>query len=431
MAFHSVNQLLERFKQLGATRVFCKRVRENDNVKQGIYLGRGFDVLGFFPFEAVRDVPGPSYVNLHATLNLYWVSESSAEHASVAKLILYSKYPEVRLSGFTQGCITSPNDSLQPVSQGQRTGQHRGVLVFGTTPDRRTLAYFVAKGSSLSRDLDSRLAKEPQDGVFFEIARVTGSSANRALLLEKLRQLHAADFHPSMRMTGAGEMVPYVARNAGGTTLEALLGIRPNSLSAPDYLGWEIKGYGSDKITLMTPEPNGGYYGENGVVAFVRKYGYASSVDRLDFTGLHKLGSENQKTHLTLTLNGFNAETNEIEDVSGAVALLDAKGSVAASWNIAKLLEHWNRKHAFAAYVPYTHRNTPSAYRYDSPVLLGEGTNFPKFLAALCSQHVAYDPGCKVEGLSTGKITQKARSQFRISLRRLNVLYDRIEPVDL
>ncbi len=132
-----------------------------------------------------------------------------------------------------------------------------------------------------------------------------------------------------------------------------------------------------------------------------------------------------------MTLNGFNADTNKIEDVGGSVTLLDAKGSVAASWNIAKLLEHWNCKHAFAAYVPYTHRNTPSGYRYDSPVLLGEGTNFPKFLAALCSQHVAYDPGCKVEGLSTGRITQKARSQFRISLKRLNVLYDRIEPVDL
>ena len=79
----------------------------------------------------------------------------------------------------------------------------------------------------------------------------------------------------------------------------------------------------------------------------MRKYGYTSSADRLDFTGLHKLGSENQKTRLTLTLNGFDAETNKIKDVSGAVALLDAKGSVAASWNIAKLLEHWNRKHAF------------------------------------------------------------------------------------
>lgn len=181
----------------------------------------------------------------------------------------------------------------------------------------------------------------------------------------------------------------------------------------------------------MPTKPHGAYYGENGVTAYVRKYGYTSTANRLDFTGLHKLGSENRKTRLTLTQNGFNADANKIVDVDGTIALVDAKGSVAASWNIAKLLEHWNRKHVFAAYVPYTHRNTPSGYRYESPVLLGESTNFPKFLAALCSKHVVYDPGCKAEGLSTGKITQKARSQFRISRRRLNVLYARIEPVDL
>ncbi len=85
----------------------------------------------------------------------------------------------------------------------------------------------------------------------------------------------------------------------------------------------------------MTSEPNGGYYGENGVTAFVRKYGYTSSADRLVFTGMHKLGSENQKTRLTLTLSGLDVDTNKIEDVGGAVALLDAKGAVAASWNIA------------------------------------------------------------------------------------------------
>ena len=115
----------------------------------------------------------------------------------------------------------------------------------------------------------------------------------------------------------------------------------------------------------------------------------------------------------------------------GTLTLLDAKGAIAASWNIASLLEHWNRKHAFAAYVPYVHRDTPPDYRYESPVLLGEGTDFPKFLSALCSQHVVYDPGCKVEGLLSGKPRAKARSQFRIALKRLNVLYDSLESVPL
>ena len=325
----------------------------------------------------------------------------------------------------------APSEHMQPVAAGSRKGRDSRVLIFGTTADRRTLAYLAPANSPLATELNARFSANKADGVFLELTAAIGSASNRILLLAKLREIHLAGYHDSMRLDKAGQTISYIARNAGGTTLEALLGIRPNSLSAPDYLGWEIKGYGGDKITLMTPEPNGGYYGENGVTAFVRKYGYTSSADRLDFTGLHKLGSANQKTRLTLTLNGFNVVTNKIEDVGGAVALRDAKGSVAASWNIAQLLERWNRKLAFAAYVPYTHRNTPSGHRYGSPVLLGEGTNFPKFLAALCSKHALYDPGCKVKGLSTGKITQKARSQFRISLKRLDVLCEKIEPVDL
>lgn len=431
MEIQFVDQLLARFSALGATRVFCKRLAENDNSKQQIYLGGSFDVLSFFPFGTVHDFPNLRVPNFKASLDLFWVTADTVEQAPHAQLILYPKYPEVRLSGFLSGCSVAPSEHMQPIPAANRKGRDTRVLIFGTTTDRRTLAYLAPANSQLASELAARLSVSHADGVFHELTTAIGSESNRTLLLAKLREIFLAGFHDSVRLDKAGKTLPYVARNAGGTTLEALFGIRPNSLSAPDYLGWEIKGYGSNKITLMTPEPNGGFYGENGLAAFVRKYGYPSSQDRLDFTGLHKLGSANSKTQLTLTLNGFNSATNTIEDVGGAVALLDANGSVAASWNIAKLLEHWNRKHAFAAYVPYTHRQTPPGYRYNSPVLLGVGTNFPKFLSALCSQHIAYDPGCKVEGLSTGKTSQKARSQFRISLRRLNVLYDRIESVVL
>lgn len=95
------------------------------------------------------------------------------------------------------------------------------------------------------------------------------------------------------------------------------------------------------------------------------------------------------------------------------------------------MLTHWNRKHAFAAYVPYTTQTESAAYRYDSPVLLAEGKDFPKFLAALCSQFVIYDPACNIEGVSAGKRRSKARSQFRISIKRLAALYDKVTPVDL
>jgi hypothetical protein len=53
-----------------------------------------------------------------------------------------------------------------------------------------------------------------------------------------------------------------------------MLGISPNGRSEPDYLGWELKAYSGSRITLMTPEPNGGLYGEKGVAEFLRTYGY-------------------------------------------------------------------------------------------------------------------------------------------------------------
>lgn len=48
MVFVSEAQLVARFKALGANRIFCKHLAENDNSKQQIYLGGNFEVLSFF-----------------------------------------------------------------------------------------------------------------------------------------------------------------------------------------------------------------------------------------------------------------------------------------------------------------------------------------------------------------------------------------------
>lgn len=81
--------------------------------------------------------------------------------------------------------------------------------------------------------------------------------------------------------------------------------------------------------------------------------------------------------------------------------------------------------------MPYPRQKEPYAFKYNSSVLLAERTDFPKFLSALCNQQVMHDPGCKVEDASSAKPKAKARNQFRITVNRLNVLYDKIEAVDL
>lgn len=433
MEFHSVKQLLERFSALGATRVFCKRLAENDNSKQQIYLGGNFDVLSFFPFGEVREFPDLAQPNFKASLNLFWINGDSAEQAPDAQLILYPKYPEVRLSGFLRGCSIAPREHMQPIPASERSGNDGRILIFGTTADRRLLAYLASTNSTVAGELAKQLAAPPEKGVFHELTVAIGSASNRAQLLSKLREIHLAGFHSSLIFDKRGVLKPSTAPNAGGLTLEALLGIRPNSKSEPDYLGWEVKGYGGDKITLMTPEPNGGFYAANGVAQFVRHFGYVSptKVDRLDFTGTHYVNVQNSRSELALRISGFDAASKTITDVGGSLDLVDAQGVAAATWTFGKLLEHWNRKHAFAVYVPYVRQDIPRAFNYKSPVLLAEGTDFPKFLSALCNQHVIHDPGCKVEAASSAKPKAKARNQFRISLKRLNVLYDRIEPVDL
>ena len=115
-------------------------------------------------------------------------------------------------------------------------------------------------------------------------------------------------------------------------------------------------------------------------------------------------------------------------DVDGNIVLIDLKGNDAAVWSFSELLSHWNRKHAFAAYVPYTLQKTPISYRYDNPVLMCEHTDFQKYLKALCDGLIVFDPGSKVTDANTPNSKIKARSQFRISLKNLNQLYEKLTP---
>lgn len=428
MAFQNAVQLLARFKQLGAERVFCKRLAENDNSKQQIYLGSNFEVLSFFPhgeIEAFAELKEP---NFKAPLDFYWVDAQLIEKARGAQLILYPAYPEVRLSGFLNGCVNAPSEHLRQIPKAQRRGTDGRVLVFGTTGDGRTLAYLAPEISQLSNELLEKFAHTPPTGLFLELTLPVGSEQNRESVLAALRHIYAGGFHESCRRNNQGIVIPYNASNGGGYTLEALLGITPNGRSEPDYLGWEIKGHSSSRVTLMTPEPNGGFYGERGVKEFVERYGHAVENGGMYFTGGHKVGVPCEKTGMTLQVSGFDPSIPKLLDVSGSVRLVDSAGNEAASWAFAQLLTHWNRKHAFAAYVRYTSQKLPIAYRYETPVLMGEHTDFNRYLNALCSGAIIFDPGSKVTNARTPQAKVKARSQFRIGTKDLGLLYQTLTP---
>lgn len=158
--------------------------------------------------------------------------------------------------------------------------------------------------------------------------------------------------------------------------------------------------------------------------AFVREYGKPTRDDALNLTGTHRANCRNEKTGLTLAVCGFNPARKIIEDVCGAVVLLTDTGHCAAAWSFGDLMIGWNKKHAQAAYVPYeSEKEKVPAYRYFNPALLGEGTDFIRYLSALCAGRVIFDPGSKVMNASTAKSTVKARSQFRMSVKHLAELY--------
>ncbi len=439
MAFATVESMLRCMRDLGVTQVFCKSLAENDNTKQQIYLGGSFEILKFFPYRELHSEPGNKRQNFKAALQMRWIDgDGNTAEAPGAQLILYPDYPEIRLSGFLRGCPTAPSAMLQPVPRASRkhnNGPDGRVMFFGVHPDGTTYAWLAAANSAISREFIQRrdAGEFPAEGVLWRLALLPNQPVPaREELLSRLRSIHAQGWHVSRRLDAQGRQLEYQARNGGGYTLEALLGIRPNAKSAPDYLGWEIKACGSGKVTLMTPEPDAGFYGTHGVEAFVRKYGRDVGGDVLYFTGIHRADALCTKSGQTLKLRGFDPAGGKIVDVGGGIELVDGRGVVSAAWSYRRLIDHWARKHSAAAYVPYTKKDaSPPAYRYDSPVLLGEGTEFALYMNAFAAGDVMYDPASKVMNASKARVNVKARSQFRIPIARLGSLYRKFEAVKL
>jgi MvaI/BcnI restriction endonuclease family len=436
VSFSTLDALLARMHDLGAQQVLCKELAENDNSKQQIYLGGNFEVLRLLPFQEVRTDASLKRPNFKAKLDLRWISsDGTVARAPWAQLILYPDYPEVRLSGFLRDCPLAPSVLMQPIPQDRRRHNNIGdgrVMFFGITGNRATLVYVAAARSAVAAAFDRRRSRNEFEfiGMFWRVT--TPAELNpRNALLAKLTAIHCAGWHDSSKLNREGLPMPYTARNGAGYTLEALFGIRPNGDAAPDFMGWELKAFRSGKVTLMTPEPDTGFYGTNGVRAFVGKYGRAAPNDVMYFTGTHRANMRCTSSGQLLTIRGFDVHTLKIVDVAGGIDLLDTKNQLAAGWSFARLIEHWGHKHAFAAYVPYATRNAIPQYRFNSPVLLGEGTDFTLYLAAMMAGHVIYDPASKIVAASTLRSRVKARSQFRIPIRYLSMLYRKFQPIAL
>lgn len=430
----SLSDLHDMFQRLGVKKLFAKQLSANDNSKNQVYLGGDFSVLQEIPLSILTSVKSESKKEkactiMHAELDFSWVDRIGAVYpASNTKLILYPQYPEVRFSGFLAGCVRRPSLLMNARIPGR-------ILFLGVTEDSRILGFVVSP--------DSRIASEltiPDNGAnmpaLFAVP-LPGTATDDEKIFSELLRIHQKGWINSRRLTPTGNSVTCNASNCGGYTLEAELGICPNGSSEPDYLGWEVKQFaspnlkvgGSARITLMTPEPDGGLYKEQGPKAFVERFGHPEKKgrpNRFYFSGTHMASTYHKNTGLQIVLPDYNIETGKLMNSSKGVLLLDSEETVAASWSYSGLLAHWAKKHAKAVYIPSERQADPRCYRFGGRIGVGRTTDFHLFLSAFATGKVVYDPGISLH-IGHEKIKCHRRNQFRIKAGDLEMLYHSFE----
>lgn len=433
--------LRDLLRAQGCTHAVVKLLAPNDNSKNQIFMGSDLVEVAAIPSGATSLVAGRSgkgsrgFQIIHAPIKMFWLGPSFAEPAPHAQLILYPQYPEVRLSGLLRGVRSAPSRLLSVTERGREQGR---VLILGINDVENTVFAIVISASARSADYFRSLANRQSTKILAAWSMDGPSFGSKSKLFTELCRVTKKGWIPGKRLTRQGEVL-YRAQNGGGYTLEAELGISANGYPNPDYMGWEVKQHAvgnldtprASRVTLFTPEPDLGYYVAEGIPKFVRNFGkWNSGKQRWDFTGSHRCDERSSRTGLTLSIEGF-VPTSLRFDAGGSIALLDKSDLVVAGWSFTKLLDHWKRKHAMAAYVPSVSRKVTvggqvhTEYKFGSRVELGEGTTFTKLLEGIARGTIIYDPGIRLD--ESGEA--KRRSQFRTSSRNLKCLYDHFSEV--
>ncbi len=442
----SLRNVLLKFEELGCENVYFKFLVTNDNSKNQIYLGGSFEVLQILPVQEIYHEPAGEWEKerFKTKIDFSWLDMNTGNPAPArhSNLILYPKYPEVRLSGFLLGCRQAPSEWLrdrQSISDISILENGRIFLIGVNKNDGKSYGYLDLAGRDSYQILSGFHDIETIGGALRRVPRnLYREDSTRVQVIDTMLSIHAKGFIRSKRLNAAGNTIEYNAANGGGYTLEAELGIIPNAESTPDFRGWEVKQIratnfdnpNSAIVTLMTPEPDGGLYHDN-IGRFMQEHGYPDRRDdtRINFGGIYKYDIVTALTNLTMNIQGYDHQVGKIRNSSGYIFLEDVNGDNASSWSFGKLLEHWAKKHNQTIYVPCITETRAGVkyYHYGNRYLVGEGTSFNRFITALLSTNVYLDPAIKYFPNRQVGTRMKKRNQFRTKTGHLDVLYDQWE----
>lgn len=470
----SVAEIASSLKAIGIDKAVLKILPRNANDKNQVYFASNYTSLHtIFDLEIDErgasssltknsSKPGTAIPEAVFT-DFHWVKpDGSQVRAKNVKAIVYTQYPEARLSGFQTIQNTMPQ-SLSVAFTKQFPDRKR-LLVLGHLPGGKCAALIYL-------DVSNALEQEIKTLVGFEGSKVCKLLSIEQGYSERLFGELAAVVGQSLkgcRLDVYGKTLPFTGTQVCGYTLEHALGIVPNAGMDGDRYGIELKTHTQVKVTLFTPEPDFGLYAES-FEGFMQRYGYKSG-DEVRVTGIHRAGARCSKTGLTLRVREYRSI--EVEQGDGKkldwerdaegrkiaypydpdtpltpkmegveVVLTDDDGNVAAGWSLSRLMNNWGAKHNEVIYIAASKTGNPNPEEvaagyafhvtFEPRILWCRETSAERLLKAINSGLIFLDPAPKLVPSDSSK--NKRRAQWRVNdiTKAVHTLYEHIEVRDL
>lgn len=456
----SVRDLSKLLADQGCEQALIKKLGKNNNDKNQIYFHHDASLLNaifdmtFTTREASQSKKKDGKVTGKKILsavfnNFHWLATDGSLHkVTECKGVLYAQYPEVRLSGFKSQFGLMPRSmSVDFVKNYQGVERY---LVLGATSEGHTVAVMLAEPEALFGEEFLELPFMANSTICrrIELAQTSGSEKLKAMLRERI----GGKTVKGCRLDAKGNTLPFTGPQVHGYTLEHELGIRTNAAKDGDIFGIELKCFTGKKLTLFTPEPDGGLYAES-FEDFMIRYGYEKETT-YRFTGLHRAGSVTEKSGLTLRVMCIPSKSmhdalveydpnkplsHQLDNLQ--VVLTDKNDYLAASWSSKRLLNNWGVKHQEAVYVPATVSDNENlsesalgfkkSVSFGTDVLWCKKTSLERMILAIVNGVIFLDPAPKLD--MDNPRNNKRRSQWRVNdiYRDSFELYERVEKVSI